>query len=51
VDAFAVLFRRTIGQDMLGMATGEALAHLRRLEREGRAFEEMRDGVRWWRAT
>lgn len=49
-DAFAVLFRRTIGQDMLGMATGEALAHLRRLEREGRAVEEMRDGVRWWRA-
>ncbi|WP_374944313.1 MBL fold metallo-hydrolase [Sphingomonas sp.] len=50
VDAFAVLFRRTIGQDMLGMATGEALAHLRRLEREGRAVEETMDGVRWWRA-
>ncbi len=51
VDAFAVLFRRTIGQDMLGMATGEALAHLRRLEREGRAATETRDGVRWWWAA
>jgi glyoxylase-like metal-dependent hydrolase (beta-lactamase superfamily II) len=51
VDAFAVLFRRTIGQDMLGMATGEALAHLRRLEREGRAVEAVCDGVRWWHAV
>lgn len=48
VDCFAVLFRRPIGADMLGMATGEALAHLRRLEREGRARAEARDGVRWW---
>lgn len=47
-DCFAVLFRRPIGPDMLGMATGEALAHLRRLEREGRARAEVRDGVRWW---
>ena len=48
VDCFAVLFARPIGADMLGMATGEALAHLRRLEVEGRARREMRDGVSWW---
>ena len=51
VDAFSLLFRRTVGQDMLGMATGEALAHLRRLEVEGRAVREDRDGVWWWRAA
>ncbi|HEX8389281.1 MAG TPA: MBL fold metallo-hydrolase [Sphingomonas sp.] len=50
-DCFAVLFARTIGPDMLGMATGEALAHLRRLERDGRAVAEDADGVRWWRAA
>ncbi|CAN5492991.1 MBL fold metallo-hydrolase [soil metagenome] len=47
VDCFGRLFRRAIGQDMLGMASGEALAHLRRLEIEGRAVKETRDGV-WW---
>ncbi|MDQ2892810.1 MAG: MBL fold metallo-hydrolase [Pseudomonadota bacterium] len=50
VDCFGRLFRRAIGQDMLGMASGEALAHLRRLEIEGRACREDRDGVWWWRA-
>lgn len=51
VDCFGRLFRRAIGPDMLGMATGEALAHLRRLEVEGRAGRETRDGVWLWRAT
>ena len=51
VDCFSRLFRRAIGDDMLGMATGEALAHLRRLEVEGRAERESRAGVWWWRAT
>ena len=51
VDAFPLLFRRTVGPDMLGMATGEALAHLRRLAVEGRAVREDRDGVWWWRAA
>lgn len=51
VDAFSRLFRRAIGDDMLGMATGEALAHLKRLEVEGRATREDRDGVWWWRRT
>ncbi|MES2753767.1 MAG: MBL fold metallo-hydrolase [Pseudomonadota bacterium] len=51
VDCFGRLFRRAIGDDMLGMATGEAMAHLKRLEVEGRAVREIRDGVWWWRAT
>ena len=51
VDCFGRLFRRAIGQDVLGMATGEALAHLRRLEVEGRATRDTQDGVWWWRAT
>lgn len=48
VDCFATLFTRPIGDDMRGMATGEALAHLRRLEAEGRVRREDRDGVWWW---
>ncbi|MGU3392270.1 MBL fold metallo-hydrolase [Sphingomonas sp. M1A8_2b] len=51
VDCFGRLFRRAIGPDVLGMATGEALAHLRRLEVEGRAIGETVDGVWWWRAS
>lgn len=47
VDCFPKLFRRPIGPDVIGMATGESLAHLRRLEVEGRAVREVRDGV-WW---
>ncbi|HEX4694735.1 MBL fold metallo-hydrolase [Sphingomonas sp.] len=49
-DCFGRLFRRAIGQDMLGMATGEAMAHLRRLEVEGRAVRETgADGIWRWR--
>ncbi len=49
VDVFSVLFSRPIGAGVLGMATGEAIAHLNRLERSGRARRE-RDahGVWWW---
>lgn len=50
VDCFAVLFERPVGEDMLAMASGEALAHLRHLELAGRAVREMDDGVAWWRA-
>jgi glyoxylase-like metal-dependent hydrolase (beta-lactamase superfamily II) len=50
VDCFATLFARKIEDNMLGLATGEALAHLRRLEVEGRARREVRDGVRWYEA-
>jgi hypothetical protein len=45
------LFARQVDDSMLGLATGEALAHLRRLEVEGRAVREMRDGVHWYRAA
>lgn len=47
VDCFAKLFRRPIGPEVIGMATGEALAHLRHLEATGRALREERDGT-WW---
>lgn len=47
VDCFAQLFRRPIGPDVIGMATGEALAHLRHLEVTGRAVRRERGGV-WW---
>ncbi len=50
VDCFSVLFARPIGDDMLGLATGEALAHLRHLEVTGRATREDRDGVWYYSA-
>ena len=51
VDCFTTLFSRPIGDDMIGMATGETLAHLRHLEVEGRAKRETVDGVAWWSRT
>lgn len=51
VDCFGTLFARQIDDSMLGLATGEALAHLRRLEVEGRARREVKDGVFWYRAA
>ncbi len=51
VDCFGVMFRRKITNDILGMASGETLAHLRRLEVEGRAVRETRDGLWWYRAA
>ncbi|HSX55581.1 MAG TPA: MBL fold metallo-hydrolase [Sphingomonas sp.] len=50
VDCFGRMFRRKIEGDMIGLATGETLAHLQRLEVEGRAVREVRDGVWWYRA-
>lgn len=50
VDCFGILFARAV-DDHLGLATGEALAHLRHLEVTGRAVREVRDGVNWYRAT
>ncbi|MBS0579542.1 MAG: MBL fold metallo-hydrolase [Proteobacteria bacterium] len=51
VDVFSVLFRRTIGLDMLGMATGESVAHLNCLVGRGLA-ERSTDaaGILWYRA-
>jgi glyoxylase-like metal-dependent hydrolase (beta-lactamase superfamily II) len=37
VDCFSPLFKRTIGPDVLGMATGEAIAHLNCLIARGEA--------------
>jgi glyoxylase-like metal-dependent hydrolase (beta-lactamase superfamily II) len=51
VDCFGTLFAREIQDNMLGLATGEALAHLRRLEVEGRAVRTPEDGVDWYSAA
>jgi glyoxylase-like metal-dependent hydrolase (beta-lactamase superfamily II) len=51
VDCFPRLFRREIDQSVLGLATGEALSHLRHLEVEGRSVREVRDGVWWFHAA
>jgi glyoxylase-like metal-dependent hydrolase (beta-lactamase superfamily II) len=51
VDCFALLFNREINGNNLEMATGEAQAHLRRLERDGRARREIRDGVHYYHAA
>ena len=40
IDVFSVLFKRTISADVLGMATGEALAHLNCLMARGVAVRE-----------
>jgi glyoxylase-like metal-dependent hydrolase (beta-lactamase superfamily II) len=50
LDCFIVLFGRKIDDGSLGLATGEAMAHLRHLEVEGKAARELRDGVHWYRA-
>ncbi len=51
VDTFSLLFNRAINGDNREMATGEALAHLRRLEMDGRIAREARDGVNWYHAV
>ena len=52
VDVFGALFARPIGPDLLGMATGEALAHLNCLMGRGLAVREPdADGVAWYRAV
>jgi glyoxylase-like metal-dependent hydrolase (beta-lactamase superfamily II) len=51
VDCFRILFGRAIDDSILGLATGEALAHLRWLEARGKAAREVRDGVAWFRAV
>jgi glyoxylase-like metal-dependent hydrolase (beta-lactamase superfamily II) len=47
VDCFSLLFKRPIDDSIRGLATGEAMAHLRRLEVEGRARKSIDAGV-WW---
>ncbi len=51
VDTFGALFARPIGPDLLGMATGEALAHLNCLVGRGRIQRTVdADGVAWYSA-
>jgi len=51
VDVFGVLFRRAIGPGLLGLATGEALAHLNCLINRGLAVRAADEGgVNWYRA-
>lgn len=45
VDSFPYLFNRQITDEHLHLATGEALAHLKRLQVEGRIRPDVRDGV------
>lgn len=49
VDVFPSLFGRAVGEGVLGMATGEAIAHLNYLEAQGRIGRDRdADGVDWW---
>ena len=52
IDCFGALFARQVGDGLLGMATGESLAHLNCLKNRGRAVAEPdAAGVQWWRAA
>lgn len=52
VDVFHVLFKREVTDDLLIMATGEAIAHLNTLLARGLAeVERKADGVDWYRAV
>ena len=52
IDVFGCLFARPIGDGLLGMATGESLAHLNCLVRRGEAIREIdAEGVWRWRAV
>lgn len=52
VDVFPAIFGRKIGQDVLSMATGEALAHLNYLIHSGEAVREIgEDGVALYKAN
>lgn len=51
IDVFGALFARPIGPELVGMATGESLAHLNCLIERGQAVAEAdEDGVIWYRA-
>jgi len=52
IDVFSSLFARPIGDAVLGMATGESVAHLNYLRGKGLArCETDVHGVGWWSAT
>ncbi len=50
IDVFSVLYRRRIDLADIGLATGEALAHLHCLVGRGLLTRETdAEGIRWWR--
>jgi glyoxylase-like metal-dependent hydrolase (beta-lactamase superfamily II) len=52
IDVFPALFKREIHRGLLGLATGESLAHLACLRTRRLATEECDSaGIRWWRAS
>ena len=52
IDVFGVLFKRAISPELLGMATGEALAHLNCLMHRSQATRAAdADGVNWYSAV
>lgn len=52
IDVFGALFARPIGPELVGMATGESLAHINCLIERGKAVAEAdEDGVIWYRAA
>ena len=52
VDVFHVLFRRVIDQNLLGLATGESLAHLNCLIARRQATRTRdANGVDWYQAA
>ncbi|MEZ5710130.1 MAG: MBL fold metallo-hydrolase [Blastomonas sp.] len=50
VDCFGILFARAVDDSVFGIATGEAMAHLRYLEHAGRARHVLKDGMAWYSA-
>ena len=51
VDVFSLLFRREITPELLGTATGEALAHLHYLMGQGTVHRRLDErGVHWYEA-
>jgi hypothetical protein len=52
VDVFRALFRRQIDHGLLGLATGESLAHLNCLIARGQATRTRdADGIDWYQAA
>ena len=52
VDLFSAMFHRPITPELLGMATGETIAHLHYLRKQGRAKRQMdASGTAWWSST
>jgi hypothetical protein len=52
VDVFGALYKRAISEDLLGMATGESLAHLNCLLHRGLATRTQDEaGVDWYQAA